>query len=111
ALAWLELARACHQVKPGPSVGLWPGSGLARAQARASMLGEGTGTGDIPSMGLCTLLHLMATISFSQRHKAPGLQGLARASDNPSQAPSSGLSRALAWLGPAEIGPGLAWLG
>ncbi|EPQ50634.1 hypothetical protein GLOTRDRAFT_50218, partial [Gloeophyllum trabeum ATCC 11539] len=42
---------------------------------------------------------------------APGLQGLARASDNPSQALSSGLSRALAWLGPAEIGPGLAWLG
>ncbi|EPQ52937.1 hypothetical protein GLOTRDRAFT_45992, partial [Gloeophyllum trabeum ATCC 11539] len=41
---------------------------------------------------------------------APGLQGLARASDNPSQALSSGLSRALAWLGPAEIGPGLAWL-
>ncbi|EPQ55402.1 hypothetical protein GLOTRDRAFT_8386, partial [Gloeophyllum trabeum ATCC 11539] len=109
ALAWLELARACHQVKPGPSVGLWPGSGLARAQARASILGEGMGTGDVPSMGLRTLLHLMPTMY--KCHKAPGLQGLARASDNPSQALSSGLSRALAWLGPAEIGPGLAWLG
>ncbi|EED81635.1 predicted protein [Postia placenta Mad-698-R] len=35
ALAWLQRARASAGAEPGPGRGLWPGSGLARAQAMA----------------------------------------------------------------------------
>ncbi|EED84168.1 predicted protein [Postia placenta Mad-698-R] len=117
ALAWLQRARAS-----GPGRGLWPGSGLARAQAMACYLLttcawwlficctlSAGGHWKVPVLR-CTKPFVKGAVpGVRTSTTSPGLAGLARASSQQSQALPEGLHRALAWLGLAC--PGLAWPG
>ncbi|OSX61494.1 hypothetical protein POSPLADRAFT_1144583 [Postia placenta MAD-698-R-SB12] len=89
ALAWLQRARASAGAEPGPGRGLWPGSGLARAQAMACyflatyaqwLIMGSTSSVEHHSKRLYIIL-MGAAPEVQTSTAGPGLAGLARASE------------------------------